>query len=88
MKKKYEKPMIIIENFSLSTIIAGDCEGNPVGNPARGTCAVEASGNIKIFTDEMTKVCDYTPGSFGQPEDTWDGFCYHVPVDTANLFNS
>ena len=87
MKKKYEKPMIIIEDFSLSTTIAGDCEGI-VGNPSKGTCALEGTGGIKIFTEEMASVCDYTPGSFGQPADQWDGLCYHVPVDTSNLFNS
>ena len=87
MKKKYEKPQILIENFSLSTTIAGGCESK-VNTPTKGACAIKATGGINIFNADMVNVCDYTPGSFGKPEDQWDGFCYHVPVDTANIFNS
>ena len=82
MKKKYVKPQIIIENFSLSTTIAGDCEGDPVGNPTRGTCAVIGSGDIYMFSGTVSQ-CEFVIDG-----DQWDGFCYHVPTEYNNLFNS
>ena len=87
MKKTYEKPMIIFEDFSLSTSIAAGCEGI-VGNPTAGSCAVLGSGGIAVFSSSMTEVCDYTPEGLGQPEDKWDGLCYHVPTEDYTLFNS
>ena len=82
MKKTYTKPEIVFESFSFSTSIAGDCE-RIVGNPSRGTCGVpDATGQFPVFIDSNTG-CVIT-GS----DDQYDGFCYHVPVDSKNLFNS
>lgn len=81
MKKTYEKPQIFFENFALSTNIATGCE-RLVNNPLQGTCAVIGSGNIAMF-DNTISACDYE-----QSNDMYDGFCYHVPIDTNNLFNS
>lgn len=86
MKKKYEKPQIYIENFSLDTTIAGDCEGK-VGNPTRGICPVKGTGGIDMFSGTVT-ACVYKPEDMGGKEDEWDGFCYHVPTEYSNLFNS
>ena len=86
MKKIYSKPEIIFEDFTLSENIAGDCEGI-VGNPAKGTCAYLSSGGIATFTDSVD-ACDFTPADMGSTDDRWDGFCYHVPIETNNLFNS
>lgn len=86
MKKKYVKPVIIFENFSLSTNIAGDCEST-VGNPSKGTCAVIGTGDIYMFSGTVTQ-CDYKPEDLGGEEDKWNGFCYHVPTEYNNLFNS
>ncbi|MBQ8856548.1 MAG: hypothetical protein IJ024_00235 [Lachnospiraceae bacterium] len=86
MKKKYVKPQIVFEDFSLNTSIAGDCEGI-VGNPSKGTCAVIGTGNIAIF-DGTVSACVFTPTDIGGTEDKWDGACYHVPTEYSNLFNS
>lgn len=86
MKRVYEKPQIVFENFSISTNIAGDCE-SIVGNPSKGTCAVLGTGGIAMF-DNSVENCVYTPGDMGGTEDEWDGFCYHVPTEYNNLFNS
>ena len=83
MKKKYVKPQIIVESFSLCTNIAGDCE-RIVGNPTKGTCAVIGSGGIAMFSEGIS-TCDYTTQDNA---DEWDGFCYHVPIEDKNLFNS
>ncbi len=81
MKKAYSKPEIMFEDFSLSVNVAAGCE-EKIHNSAAGTCAYVGSGGIIVFTDTMT-ACVFTP-SDGQ----WDGFCYHVPTEGNNLFNS
>lgn len=86
MKETYQKPDIMFEDFSLSVNIAGNCE-RIVGNPTQGECPILGSGDVAVFTGTM-ELCDYTPESFDQAADTWDGFCYHVPADNTNLFNS
>ena len=84
MKKKYVKPQIIIENFSLSTTIAGDCEIR-TNTPHSETCALnwedEFLGEIVVFTN-LVQAC-------GTKEDDgeYNGICYHVPYGD-NLFNS
>ena len=86
MKKKYVKPQIYIETFALDTSIAGTCE-SIVGNPTKGACAVIGTGNVKIFDGSISD-CKYTPEGMGGAKDQWDGFCYHVPLDNKDLFNS
>lgn len=86
MKKTYTAPRILFESFAMSTNIAGNCE-SIVDNPTRGTCAVVSSGGINIF-DSSVSACFYTPDVFGGTADTWEGFCYHVPTEYNNLFNS
>lgn len=90
MKKKYEKPQIFIEKFSLCTNIASDCEGI-VGNPSKGSCAVIGTGpdgGIAVFDGKVGAACVYTPTDLGLAEDQWDGACYHVITEYNNLFNS
>lgn len=86
MKKAYKKPEIMFEDFSLSGNIAGTCEGI-VDNESKGICAVIGTGDIYMF-DGLVSQCDYTPEDMGGKEDEWDGFCYHVPTEYNNLFNS
>lgn len=87
MKKVYSAPQILFESFTMSTNIAGTCE-SIVDTYAQGNCAIKGSGNIAIFAADMIGICKFTPGTFNQEEDTWDGFCYHVPTEYNNLFNS
>ena len=89
MKKVYTAPQILFESFTMSTNIAAGCE-SIVGNPTQGTCAVLGTGGIAIFDSSVTMgVCDFTPGEIGQADDgTYNGFCYHVPTEEYNLFNS
>lgn len=82
MKMTYSKPEIVFENFTMSTNIAAGCDGPKVG-PVVDSCYVDGTGGIRMFDGDM-RVCDYTPGS----GDKYDGYCYHVPTDANNLFNS
>lgn len=82
MKRKYNKPVIIFENFSLTRNIDNVCE-NEFGFYAQDICAVEGTGGINTFTNGEHSECNYYPS-----DDLHDGLCYHVPVETNNLFNS
>lgn len=83
MKKTYTKPEISFESFLMSTNIAGDCEKPFVNNASKGTCAVLGTGGIAVFDSSVGAACKFTAEN-----DQWDGLCYHVPTEAANLFNS
>lgn len=79
MKKLYTKPQIVFESFSLSTNIAAGCEFRN-GLQTEGACGYETRNGI-TFTDEIG-ACIY------KAPDNNDALCYHVPITTANIFNS
>lgn len=85
MKKTYEKPEIMFENFTLTTNIAGDCEVK-TWTPNSGNCAYEITDEFgdtsAIFTSAMTGICTTT-----EADGEYNGICYHVPYGD-NLFNS
>lgn len=83
MKKKYTKPMIIIEDFSLDTTIAGSCDVK-TDTQGYGECGLDMSG-ITIFLDGMSG-CTFPIKNVGG-DGEHNGLCYHVPTD-SNLFNS
>lgn len=87
MRKTYEKPVIMFENFAVNAHIAGDCE-KIVGNPSKGSCAVSGTGGINVFTSEIG-ACVFTPTDIGNNHnDMYDGACYHLPDPYNSLFNS
>jgi len=81
MKKIYAKPEIVFESFSVSASIAANCE--KIVTPQLYSCGVNYPGVGVIFTDEAQ-------GCIKKMEDTvmGDGYCYHVPTESANMFNS
>ena len=83
MKKKYVKPQIIIENFSLSTTIAGECELDTKLPTRAGGCGYPTRAGV-VFTDDVGSQCTEYP----QVPGVYNGFCYHIPTETKNLFNS
>ena len=92
MKKKYVKPEIMFEDFSLSTNVAGDC-GVKTYTPNAGKCAyivdTGSFGTYNIFTNEIPLVCTTTDGKLDKSEDgIYNGICYHTPYEDSNLFNS
>ena len=80
MKKKYEKPQIYIETFSLDTTIAGSCELDTPLPSYEKSCGYPIRGGI-VFIEGTS--CTTVPEN-GE----YNGFCYHVPIETNNLFNS
>ena len=96
MKKVYEKPQIVFENFTMTTNIAGGCE-KIVGGPTEGTCGIEGSAPGQTIFSSKVDACDmpwddplFNPGVDADPNngDMYDGFCYHVPTQAYNFFNS
>ena len=89
--KKYTKPMIIFESFTLSTNIAGDCEVK-TNMPSNMSCGIDFSG-IMLFMNGMDGCEDdywitTTPdgeGFFGSGDN--NTICYHT-FTGKNLFNS
>lgn len=85
MKKKYEKPIFVFEDFSMDTRIAGDCE-EKTGLPSQNTCGMDFSGIIVFMTgmDGCTGIQVDNVGGDGE----FNKICYHVPSGDNNLFNS
>lgn len=82
MKKTYTKPQILFESFAMSTNIAAGCE-IIITNSTKNVCGYEGSApGVVIFTNEVTGCL------FPQVDTDANGFCYDVPVQTNNLFNS
>ena len=84
MKKPYSKPQIIFESFTLSTNLAADCELR-TNLPSPNVCAYNAGSERNptyIFTTEGMG-CVYL-----YPDGVYNGYCYHNPTDSNNLFNS
>ena len=84
MKKRYEKPQIVFEDFTLSTNIAGDCDVQ-TNLPSNSTCGMDFSG-LHVFLDEMDGCADIEITNVGGDGD-FNGICYHIPYGD-NLFNS
>ena len=85
MKKIYSAPDIVFESFAPCTSIAAGCE-IIIEGPSAGTCgyAYEGGGGATMFTELAgISVCNIPVD-----DDEANGFCYHVPIDTNNLFNS
>lgn len=81
MKKAYSKPQILFEDFTLSTNIAAGCEVRVEGHSS-GTCGYKMGGGIVVFVSAETGCNTH------EPDGDLNGLCYHVPIETNNLFNS
>lgn len=81
MKKHYEAPEILFEDFSLSSSIALNCQ-EIIGNPTQDACAYITRTGLHIFMSSMD-VCTTT-----EDDGEYNGFCYHNPESGIALFNS
>ena len=88
MKRTYSKPDIAFESFSLSTSIAGNCEVK-TDTKSGGECAypMDGLGNVFLTTIHACRGVGGTPITDEQSL-VFNGFCYHVPTENRNLFNS
>lgn len=87
MKKKYSKPDILFENFSLSTSVAANCSikdqnGATLVGPGAIEVLVAGMQKFVIFQND-TQGC-----SWYEEDGEWNGFCYHNPGEFNMLFVS
>ena len=82
MKKIYSKPQILFEDFSLSTSITVGCDVQN-NTPSQDQCGVYFEGVGNVFITGLNACSD-----FEADNGEFQGLCYHVPIDTSNLFNS
>ncbi len=82
MKKLYSKPGIVYEDFSICTHIAKTCDVE-LGTFDQGECGGYTWGRDYIFMEGQY-------GCYTEVDDdgSYDGICYHVPINGARLFNS
>ena len=82
MKKTYAKPQIVFESFQLTANIAGDCNTKPnIANEA--TCGYIDDNGWIIF--QNSAVCIDVQVD---PDDNYNGLCYHVPTGDMSVFTS
>ena len=79
MKKHYEAPEILFEDFALSSSISAGCEFK-TDTKSEGDCGYPTRGGV-VFTSTVTG-CKY------HEPDINDSLCYHVPTEYTNIFNS
>jgi hypothetical protein len=81
--KKYEKPMVIIEDYSVSEFIAkNSCESRVNFREGMGGCTFNYSG-INLFTNSLSE-CAFSVDQ----NDAFNGVCYHGPSGSNNFFSS
>lgn len=92
MKKKYNKPGIIIESFEIAQSISAGCgakpggEGSTTGKPNHGdklSCGWDM-GNVSIWTSNNNNCKDIIIGE----NDIWQGVCYNNPNGVNTIFSS
>ena len=88
MRKAYSKPEIVFEDFTLSTGIAAGCEIVTNQEMYKCTYQVGRGSNTKnVFTSDF---CEWSEGVIYEADGTpsYNGVCYHVPIESNNLFTS
>lgn len=80
MKKAYKKPVLIVEQFTLSQTIAQGCGQTHFANFVRlSTCGWEIAPGFVVFSQ-------YPQCNF--PTEEFDGVCYNAPEAGMNVFHS
>lgn len=84
MKRTYNKPAIIFEDFALNTNIAASCNGQKVNTLQQGSCGLPVTAFDTIFISQETGCSIHVEDGSAEA----NGYCYHNPSDLMGLFNS
>lgn len=84
--KKYSKPEIAFEDFSVSTNIAAGCDEKH--NHEQWSCGFVLPGAVPVMVFSTTAPNTNCTADGDGNKDVYDGFCYHVPDGGLNLFVS
>lgn len=86
MKKKYEKPEIMFESFSMSTNIASGCEHQ---NVTHSDGVYGCGYKLERFDDVVfTEAVGCNAHEVLDSDGSYNKICYHVPSENNNLFTS
>lgn len=91
MKKTYVKPEISFESFLMSTHIAGDCEAKPNNQSNFDSCGMVFAPYV-VFGSDLTGCKEVSSSNLQafpvEPNTAYNTICYHVPLESSNIFNS
>lgn len=88
MKREYKKPIVVFENFCMSTNIAANCD-RIVNNPTQYVCGIPGSApGMDVFSTGIHGCVIHEETVDGVADGVYDGYCYHVPDGQTQLFNS
>ena len=84
MRKAYSKPQIMFEDFTLNTYVAASCGHEATHSDSLGrTCeAYKLRSGEVVFMDPLVGCTTV------EADGDYNGFCYHVPTISLNLFGS
>ncbi|MBE5957110.1 MAG: hypothetical protein E7253_11765 [Lachnospiraceae bacterium] len=89
MKKEYTKPVIILENFSMTQSIAHNCGDNLIFDYAtlkyKGSCGWDDGSGVVLFTSANT-ACTFADDD--ESDNLPGTACYNNPEGGFNIFNS
>lgn len=87
MKKKYEKPMAVIQDMTVNCFVAGACGGGIMVQHSETTCVYDTGAGVKFFSFNCISEGGFDivdPNTYSM----FAGLCYHNPGDTSNFFSS
>lgn len=93
MKKTYTKPVLHMEDFTLSQSIAHNCgkglDWGQAGLKYKSTCGWKTGADLNFDgVDDIVFVNGNTQCSPQIGENDWEGVCYNNPDGGLNVFNS
>lgn len=87
MKKKYSKPDIMFESFTLSNNIAATCAPGAETLVSDNLCGKLFSDGSMVFTTAVAG-CSIKVTADQDGDGQWGEYCYHVPANLLNAFDS
>lgn len=89
--KKYTKPMIVFESFTLSTNVANTCEiTDPMDEQLKLPGIIIGGKQAYLFTAEenCNAAVDFDSNGAPMYQGQYTYICYHNPTTELNLFDS
>lgn len=83
MKKPYNKPEILFDDFSLTTSITAGCEFKN-GLHTEGSCGYDFGRSVGVVFSDSIEQCKYK----ANPDAEFNSLCYHNPGEYNDIFNS
>ncbi len=86
MKRSYTKPEILFEDFTLSVNIAAGCE--VIADHGMDECGYNVDKDFGLEFYVFTTQIAGCQNAQLNPNEAYDGLCYHNPSELNNVFSS